>query len=96
LAVIQRFDEQTGKARNAVATALNHLREGDTFQIIRFSDDSSQFGKTPVPATRENLERARRYLERLSGSGGTQMVEGVKAALDFPHDPARLRFYKEP
>jgi Ca-activated chloride channel family protein len=72
------------QARNAVATALNHLQEGDTFQIIRFSDNSSQFGETPVPATRENLVRARRYLERLSGSGGTQMIEGVKAALDFP------------
>ena len=80
------------QAKMAVATALDHLQEGDTFQIIRFSDDSSQFGATPVPATRQNLRAARRYLERLNGSGGTQMIEGVKAALDFPHDPARLRF----
>lgn len=80
------------QAKSAVATALDHLQEGDTFQIIRFSDDSSQFGAAPVPATRENLRAARRYLAGLNGSGGTQMVEGVKAALDFPHDPARLRF----
>jgi Ca-activated chloride channel family protein len=80
------------QARNAVAAALDRLEEGDTFQIIRFSDNSSQFGATPVPATRQNLELARRYLEDLNGTGGTQMIEGVKAALDFPHDPARLRF----
>lgn len=80
------------QARNAVATALDRLEEGDTFQIIRFSDHSSQFGATPVPATRQNLEQARRYLKNLNGTGGTQMIEGVKTALDFPHDPARLRF----
>jgi len=27
----------------------------------------------------------------LSGQGGTMMIEGIKAALDFPHDPNRLR-----
>lgn len=80
------------QAKAAVATALDRLEEGDTFQIIRFSDTSSQLGASPVPATRQNLEQARRYLESLNGTGGTEMIEGVRAALDFPHDPARLRF----
>jgi Ca-activated chloride channel homolog len=80
------------QARAAVTTALAHLQEGDTFQIIRFSDNASQFGTTPVPATAENLRLARHYLENLNGMGGTEMIEGIKAALDFPHDPARLRF----
>lgn len=80
------------QAKDAVLAALDHLQEGDTFQIIRFSDNASQFGQAPVPATSENIKRARRYVENLSGGGGTQMIEGVKAALDFPHDPSRLRF----
>jgi len=80
------------QAKNAVRAALGQLREGDTFQIIRFSEDSTQLGATPLPATRQNLQLARQYLRSLRGTGGTQMIEGVKAALDFPHDPARLRF----
>jgi len=80
------------QAKNAVNSALSQLQEGDTFQIIRFSENSTQLGATPLPATRHNLQLARRYLESLNGTGGTQMIEGVKAALDFPHDPARLRF----
>ena len=80
------------QAKSAISSALKRLQEGDTFQIIRFSDSSSQFGETPVPATRQNLEQAQRYLESLNGSGGTEMIEGIKAALDFPHDPERLRF----
>src|SRR5690606_21018218 len=80
------------QAKAAVATALDRLEEGDTFQIIRFSDTSSQLGAKAEPATRQNLERARRYLVSLNRTGGTEMIEGVRAALDFPHDPARLRF----
>jgi len=80
------------QAKDAVSAALDHLKQGDTFQIIRFSDNASQFGRVPVPATRDNLQRARQYLASLNGGGGTQMIEGVRAALDFPHDPSRLRF----
>ena len=80
------------QAKAAVAAALGMLRPDDTFQIIRFSDDASRFGATPVPATPANVSRARRYLDRLNGTGGTEMIEGVRAALDFPHDDSRLRF----
>jgi Ca-activated chloride channel family protein len=80
------------QAKAAVSAALDMLREDDTFQIIRFSDNSSQFGSVPVRATRQNKAMARTYLRSLNGSGGTMMIEGVKTALEFPHDPERLRF----
>ena len=80
------------QAREAVATALGQLNPNDTFQIIRFSDDASQFGRQPVPATAQNLAAARRYLASLNSEGGTWMIEGIKAALDFPHNPSRFRF----
>jgi len=65
---------------------------GDTFQVIRFSNNASRFGPKPVPATTENVALAKRYVYQLQGGGGTQMIEGIRAALDFPHDPRRLRF----
>ena len=80
------------QAKQAVATALGLLNPEDTFQIIRFSEDASQFGRKPLPATEENLAAARRYLANLNSQGGTMMVEGIKAALDFPHNPSRYRF----
>ena len=80
------------QAKEAVATALDRLNGDDTFQIIRFSEGASRFGAMPVRATPANVVRARDYLADLTSGGGTYMVEGVKAALDFPHDPARLRF----
>ena len=80
------------QAREAVATALGQLNPTDTFQIIRFSDGASQFGRQPVPATEENLAAARLYLASLNSQGGTMMIKGIKAALDFPHNPSRFRF----
>jgi Ca-activated chloride channel homolog len=80
------------KAKNAINRALLSLQEGDTFQVIRFSNNASQFGPKPIPATKENIRKAVEYVEKLKGSGGTIMIEGIKAALDFPHDPERFRF----
>ncbi len=80
------------KAKNAVKRALLSLQEGDTFQVIRFSNNASQFGSKPIPATKENVQKALDYVETLHGSGGTMMIEGIKAALDFPHDLERFRF----
>ena len=80
------------QAKAAIVSALDGLQRSDTFQIIRFSDNASSFGDEPVAATRRNIERAKRYVRGLNGDGGTMMIEGIHAALDFPHDPRRLRF----
>ncbi len=80
------------KAKTAISRAMKKLRPDDTFQIIRFSNNASQLGPSPVLATAQNVERGLSYLDGLSGSGGTMMIEGIRAALDFPHDERRLRF----
>lgn len=80
------------QAKAAVERGLKLLRPGDSFQIISFSITASQLGPAPLEATPENIQRGLNYLRGLNGEGGTMMLEGVKAALDFPHDPERLRF----
>ncbi|NLH42718.1 MAG: VWA domain-containing protein, partial [Planctomycetes bacterium] len=83
--------EPIAKAKDAVKRALRKLEPDDTFQVIQFSMSSSKFGRDPVPATPDNIRRALAYVDDLRGEGGTMMIEGIKAALDFPHDPRRLR-----
>jgi Ca-activated chloride channel homolog len=80
------------QAKAAIQRGLRLLQPGDSFQLINFSTSASSLGKAPLEATSENVERGLRYLASLQGDGGTMMIEGIKAALDFPHDPARLRF----
>jgi Ca-activated chloride channel family protein len=76
----------------AVEQALAHLAPGDTFQFLNFFDSVSQLGPQPVPATPAIIERGRRYLHRLAGNGGTEMINGIRAALGFAHDPERPRY----
>jgi Ca-activated chloride channel family protein len=80
------------QAKDAIIAALDRLQPDDTFQIIRFSQSVSQFGPAPMPATAENIRAARDYVRALQGMGGTEMIQGIRAALDFPHDEERLRF----
>ncbi len=63
----------------------------DTFQVIRFSESASSMSRGPLANTAENRQRGLAYVDALYGTGGTQMIEGVKAALDFPTDPHRQR-----
>jgi len=79
------------QVKAAITGALNDLRPNDSFQIIRFSSDASQLGSSPLLATPQNIRRGLKYLNSLAGSGGTHMIEGMRAALDFPHDESRLR-----
>jgi Ca-activated chloride channel family protein len=80
------------QAKAAVSRALALLGPDDSFQIISFSSKASQLGAQPLGATPANIQRGQTYLRSLAGEGGTEMIEGIKAALDFPHDPKRLRF----
>ena len=79
------------KAKEAMRRCLRSLDKDDTFQIIRFSENASTLGPHPIPATRKNVEKGLKYLESLKSSGGTMMIEGIKAALDFPHEEGRMR-----
>ena len=80
------------QAKAAIERGLGLLQRGDSFQLITFSIRASQFGDAPLEATPENVQQALRYLRGVNSEGGTMMIEGIKAALDFPHDPERLRF----
>lgn len=80
------------QSKRAMLAALDKMQPRDTFQIIRFSSSASQLGSAPIAATPENIRDAKKYVRGLSGGGGTMMIEGIKAALDFEHDPERLRY----
>ena len=80
------------QAKAAVRKGLERLNPQDTFQIIRFSNNASQLGPKPLKATEENIQKGLNYLSQLNSTGGTMMIEGIKAALDFAHDENHLRF----
>ncbi|MDA1267438.1 MAG: VIT domain-containing protein [Planctomycetota bacterium] len=79
------------QAQAAIQTALDRLTPADTFRVIRFSNGSSQLAEDPLRATPENVARARRFVNGLEATGGTEMLTGLVAALQHAHDPGRQR-----
>ncbi|MBA3550389.1 MAG: AgmX/PglI C-terminal domain-containing protein [Nannocystis sp.] len=78
-------------ARSAVRKALADLGPDDTFQLIRFAGSAEQVAPEPLTNTADNRQRALAFLEQSAGSGGTEMMAGITAALARPADPQRLR-----
>jgi Ca-activated chloride channel family protein len=70
---------------------LEHLRPGDSFRIIRFSDSATAWSESPLPATPDNVREGIRYVDALYGSGGTHMASGIRAALAPPVPEGALR-----
>lgn len=83
--------EPLAKVKEAMRRAIKGMNPGDSFQIIRFDQAASSFRPLPVANTTANVRDGLSYLNGFDGAGGTNMIEGIKAALDFPRDPARRR-----
>jgi len=71
---------------------INGLNPNDTFSIIDFSDTTQQLSPVPLPNTPSNRARAIQYINQLTAGGGTEMLRGIRAIMNFPvTDPGRLR-----
>ncbi|HWR54017.1 MAG TPA: VIT and VWA domain-containing protein [Bryobacteraceae bacterium] len=70
------------KAKEAMRYAIDGLNPQDTFNLITFSGDTSILFPEPVPATPDNIRRAQDFLASKRGSGGTEMMKAIRAALD--------------
>jgi Ca-activated chloride channel family protein len=71
---------------------INGLNPDDTFSIIDFSNTTRQISPVPLANTLHNRTLAIDYINRLNANGGTQMLQGIRAVLNFPTtDPGRLR-----
>lgn len=70
------------KAKETMKLALDALYPQDTFNLITFAGDTHILFPQPKPATRENLRQAQVFLESRRGSGGTEMMKAIRAALD--------------
>jgi len=79
------------KAKETMKLALDNLYPSDTFNFITFSGDTHILFPRPVPATKQNLNRAQAFLESRSGGGGTEMMTAIKAALAPSDDQSHIR-----
>lgn len=78
-------------AQMLLTRSVDRLRAGDTFRIVRFSDTTSALDPAPLPMNEGTRARAHRYIDTLVAVGSTDSIPGLRAVLDAPSDPSRLR-----
>src|SRR5262249_5546172 len=74
------------QARNALKYCLNNLGPDDRFGLMNFATTVNKYNDRLQPATKENLEHARKWVEELEATGGTAINDALQTALGMRPD----------
>ena len=84
-------DNKMDQAKKALNHCLGSLRAEDAFTIVRFSTEAEVFEGKFLEANKQNLERARKFIEELRARGGTNIDEALEKALKLEPREGRLQ-----
>lgn len=92
--VLDRTGSMQGKkieqARKSLLFCLDGLNPKDRFDVITFNESPDVLFPGLVPVNADNLAKARRFVENIEASGGTNINDALKSALSlFSDEPAR-------
>ncbi|MFP4415003.1 VIT domain-containing protein [Coleofasciculus sp.] len=79
------------KCQELMRRFIHGLNPDDTFTILDFSNRVRHLSQTPLANTPENRELAINYINQLHASGATEMLSGIRAAINVPAPEGRLR-----
>ena len=79
------------QAREALLQALDRLTPVDRFGIVAFNHSYYEFAAQPLTASPENVAAARRYVQGLEASGGTEMLPALLHVMQKPETAGYLR-----
>ncbi|MFT6510406.1 MAG: Ca-activated chloride channel family protein [Parvibaculaceae bacterium] len=73
--------ESMPQAKAGLMMALKRLNPSDRFNVISFNHEFKTLFQTAVPADREHMPQALKFVNSLSADGGTEMLGAMKEAL---------------
>ena len=79
------------KVKEIMNAMLDKARPVDRLSFMAFNTSVTNCFEQPVEATPANLAIARKWIDTLQASGGTEMLQGVQKGLAVPIDPDRVR-----
>ena len=87
-----QFGDPLRKSQELMRRFINGLNPHDTFTIIDFANTATYLSAVPLANTLPNRSQAIDYIDRLTADGGTELMNGIDAVLNFPDVPSnRLR-----
>ena len=80
------------QSKELMRQLIRGLNPQDTLAILDFANLAKRLSRSPLRNTPANRDRALQYINNLEANGGTELLRGIEAALDFSPAPAgRLR-----
>ncbi|MEG4091750.1 VIT domain-containing protein [Microcoleus sp. Pol12B4] len=76
--------EPLAKSKELMRRFIQGLNPNDTFTIIDFANTAKALSTTPLANTAENRQSAINYIEKLQANGGTELLNGIQAVMNFP------------
>lgn len=67
-------------SKKFITAALNSLRPQDYFRIVQFENSVTSFSKNAVPATAQNIEAGKHFVQNLNAGGGTDIDAAIRAS----------------
>jgi len=74
-------NDKIEQAKEAALQVIAGLREGEAFNVIIYSNTVERFSREPVIKTSRTEQAARRYVETVTATGGTNIYDAMLAAL---------------
>lgn len=78
-------------AKEMIRDLVSGLKKTDKFNVILFSMDSLKLSSRSLPATRNNIDKALKFIEEQEGGGGTMLSQALEKAVDIPASDGTAR-----
>jgi len=75
-------DQKLSQAKEAALQVIAGLKEGEAFNVIVYSNTVELFSPKPVLKEEKTVTAARRYIEGITATGGTNLHDALKTALE--------------
>ena len=80
------------KSQELMRRFIAGLNPDDTFTIIDFANTATYLSPVPLQNNEINRRFANNYINRLNANGGTELMNGINAVMNFPAAPdGRIR-----
>ncbi|NQE36254.1 VIT domain-containing protein [Microcoleus asticus] len=76
--------EPLAKSKELMRRFIQGLNPNDTFTIIDFANTTKALSTTPLANTAANRQSAINYIDKLQANGGTELLNGIQAVMNFP------------
>ena len=78
-------------AKDLIRDLVSSLDEKDTFNLILFASDITQFSRKSLPASEKNVKLAMDLIDWAKGGGGTSLLPALETATSIPEQEGYAR-----